>query len=177
MAGPWGRIPVSNRRILIHTRHCRPCALHRDADRDVSILCSRRNSDTPPPLTTRRSRSMTRRARTQLYLVIPLGNKGPPIITRPRWIFLRRTLHTPGYRPSSAPCPTFEACSSTTATSNMLCDHPPACPPSCDHCLAYDRHTRSLCSAPPASAGSKWCAVHEELQVSHIPASGRRSQP
>ncbi|KAL8283094.1 hypothetical protein RQP46_005872 [Phenoliferia psychrophenolica] len=47
----------------------------------------------------------------------------------------------------------------------MLCDHPPACPPSCGHCLAFDRITRSLCSLAPASASSKWCAVHEELQA------------
>lgn len=47
----------------------------------------------------------------------------------------------------------------------MLCDHPPACPPSCGHCLAFDNITRALCTLAPASTGSKWCAVHEELQV------------
>ncbi|KAM0755569.1 hypothetical protein T439DRAFT_351342 [Meredithblackwellia eburnea MCA 4105] len=46
----------------------------------------------------------------------------------------------------------------------MLCDHPPACPPECDHCLAFDRLTRTLCSRAPCP-GSKWCAVHEELQA------------
>lgn len=45
------------------------------------------------------------------------------------------------------------------------CTHPPLCPPSCDHCLAYDRLTRNLCARLPASAGSKWCSIHEELQA------------
>ncbi|GAA5846226.1 hypothetical protein JCM3766R1_000756 [Sporobolomyces carnicolor] len=46
----------------------------------------------------------------------------------------------------------------------MHLDHPPPCPPSCDHCLAFDNITRALCSRTP-SPRSKWCSVHEELQA------------
>ncbi|BGP52585.1 hypothetical protein JCM8202v2_000140 [Rhodotorula sphaerocarpa] len=46
----------------------------------------------------------------------------------------------------------------------MHLNHPPPCPPQCDHCLAYDKVTGSLCSQPP-SRDSKWCEVHEELQA------------
>ncbi|GAA5867512.1 hypothetical protein JCM1840_002532 [Sporobolomyces johnsonii] len=46
----------------------------------------------------------------------------------------------------------------------MHLDHPPPCPPTCDHCLAYDNLARALCSRKP-SPNSKWCSVHEELQA------------
>ncbi|GAA6007538.1 uncharacterized protein JCM10292_003919 [Rhodotorula paludigena] len=46
----------------------------------------------------------------------------------------------------------------------MHLEHPPPCPPSCTHCLAYDNITRALCSRIP-SHNSKWCKVHEELQA------------
>ncbi|GAA6026098.1 hypothetical protein JCM11491_003279, partial [Sporobolomyces phaffii] len=46
----------------------------------------------------------------------------------------------------------------------MHLDHPPPCPPSCGHCLAFDNITRAICSRTP-SPRSKWCAVHEELQA------------
>ncbi|GAA5910583.1 uncharacterized protein JCM6883_003225 [Sporobolomyces salmoneus] len=46
----------------------------------------------------------------------------------------------------------------------MHLEHPPPCPPSCDHCLAFDNITRALCSRVP-SPRSKWCSVHEELQA------------
>ncbi|GAA5995448.1 hypothetical protein JCM5350_005978 [Sporobolomyces pararoseus] len=42
--------------------------------------------------------------------------------------------------------------------------HPAPCPPSCDHCLAFDNITRATCSRTP-SPRSKWCTVHEELQA------------
>ncbi|GAA6040956.1 hypothetical protein JCM8097_000509, partial [Rhodosporidiobolus ruineniae] len=43
-------------------------------------------------------------------------------------------------------------------------DHPPPCPPSCNHCLAYDNIARQSCSRAP-SHNSKWCSLHEELQA------------
>ncbi|GAA5899069.1 hypothetical protein JCM6882_004608 [Rhodosporidiobolus microsporus] len=46
----------------------------------------------------------------------------------------------------------------------MHFEHPPPCPPSCTHCLAYDNITRALCTRAP-SKHSKWCSVHEELQA------------
>ncbi|GAA5837303.1 hypothetical protein JCM9279_005646 [Rhodotorula babjevae] len=46
----------------------------------------------------------------------------------------------------------------------MHLEHPPPCPPSCTHCLAFDNHARAICSLPP-SPNSKWCPVHEELQA------------
>ncbi|GAA6063813.1 hypothetical protein JCM10212_001644 [Sporobolomyces blumeae] len=46
----------------------------------------------------------------------------------------------------------------------MHFDHPPPCPPTCHHCLAYDNVTRALCTQAP-SLNSKWCPVHEELQA------------
>ncbi|GAA5923748.1 uncharacterized protein JCM15063_003750 [Sporobolomyces koalae] len=46
----------------------------------------------------------------------------------------------------------------------MHLDHPPPCPPSCNHCLAFDNITRATCSRAP-SPRSKWCSVHEELQA------------
>ncbi|CDR35863.1 RHTO0S01e08878g1_1 [Rhodotorula toruloides] len=46
----------------------------------------------------------------------------------------------------------------------MHYEHPPPCPPSCGHCLAYDNIAKSPCTQP-ASSDSKWCAVHEELQA------------
>ncbi|GAA6010210.1 hypothetical protein JCM10207_005668 [Rhodosporidiobolus poonsookiae] len=46
----------------------------------------------------------------------------------------------------------------------MHLEHPPPCPPSCTHCLAYDNLTRALCARTP-SRNSKWCSVHEELQA------------
>ncbi|GAA5858315.1 hypothetical protein JCM8547_004645 [Rhodosporidiobolus lusitaniae] len=46
----------------------------------------------------------------------------------------------------------------------MHLEHPPLCPPSCTHCLAFDNITRALCSRTP-SYNSKWCSVHEELQA------------
>ncbi|GAA5940278.1 hypothetical protein JCM1841_003586 [Sporobolomyces salmonicolor] len=46
----------------------------------------------------------------------------------------------------------------------MHLNHPPPCPPTCDHCLAYDNLARALCSRKP-SPNSKWCSVHEELQA------------
>ncbi|GAA5882796.1 hypothetical protein JCM16303_002461 [Sporobolomyces ruberrimus] len=46
----------------------------------------------------------------------------------------------------------------------MHFDHPPPCPPSCDHCLAFDNITRDVCRHAP-SPRSKWCPVHEELQA------------
>ncbi|GAA5975088.1 hypothetical protein JCM11641_000027 [Rhodosporidiobolus odoratus] len=46
----------------------------------------------------------------------------------------------------------------------MHLEHPPLCPPSCQHCLAYDNHTRALCTRAPSHA-SKWCSIHEELQA------------
>lgn len=71
------------------------------------------------------------------------------------------SLHALGMLPPALP-------SASASGSASDCDHPPRCPEECTHCLAYDRHTRSLCSQAPASSGSKWCAVHEELQVSPI---------
>ncbi|GAA6047777.1 hypothetical protein NBRC10513_003568 [Rhodotorula toruloides] len=46
----------------------------------------------------------------------------------------------------------------------MHYEHPPPCPSSCGHCLAYDNIAKSPCSQP-ASSDSKWCTVHEELQA------------
>ncbi|GAA5917868.1 hypothetical protein JCM8208_006524 [Rhodotorula glutinis] len=46
----------------------------------------------------------------------------------------------------------------------MHIEHPPPCPPTCTHCLAFDNHARAICSLPP-SPNSKWCPVHEELQA------------
>ncbi|GAA5836185.1 hypothetical protein JCM11251_007390 [Rhodosporidiobolus azoricus] len=46
----------------------------------------------------------------------------------------------------------------------MHFEHPPPCPPSCTHCLAYDNITRAICTRAP-SQNSKWCAQHEELQA------------
>ncbi|GAA5878825.1 hypothetical protein JCM3774_000976 [Rhodotorula dairenensis] len=46
----------------------------------------------------------------------------------------------------------------------MHLEHPPPCPPVCDHCLAFDSVARALCSRAP-SPGSKWCELHEELQA------------
>ncbi|BGP28508.1 hypothetical protein JCM10296v2_000243 [Rhodotorula toruloides] len=46
----------------------------------------------------------------------------------------------------------------------MHYEHPPPCPPSCGHCLAYDNIAKSPCTQS-ASSDSKWCAVHEELQA------------
>ncbi|GAA5956254.1 hypothetical protein JCM3765_005607 [Sporobolomyces pararoseus] len=46
----------------------------------------------------------------------------------------------------------------------MHLDHPAPCPPSCNHCLAFDNVTRATCSRTP-SPRSKWCTVHEELQA------------
>lgn len=78
-------------------------------------------------------------------------------------------LHTPHPLSPSQP--------SSRLMPSSDCEHPPACPAECHHCLAYDRHTRSLCSRLPASQGSKWCAIHEELQVSpRCPASASAAQ-
>ncbi|BGP36264.1 hypothetical protein JCM10449v2_000162 [Rhodotorula kratochvilovae] len=46
----------------------------------------------------------------------------------------------------------------------MHLEHPPPCPPSCTHCLAFDNLTRATCTQVP-SPKSKWCRVHEELQA------------
>ncbi|GAA6047568.1 hypothetical protein JCM3770_005812 [Rhodotorula araucariae] len=46
----------------------------------------------------------------------------------------------------------------------MHLEHPPACPPSCTHCLAFDNLTHAICKHRPAP-NSKWCRVHEELQA------------
>ncbi|TNY21682.1 hypothetical protein DMC30DRAFT_415849 [Rhodotorula diobovata] len=46
----------------------------------------------------------------------------------------------------------------------MHLEHPPPCPPTCTHCLAFDNHARAVCTLPP-SPNSKWCKVHEELQA------------
>ncbi|BGP12271.1 hypothetical protein JCM10213_000034 [Rhodosporidiobolus nylandii] len=46
----------------------------------------------------------------------------------------------------------------------MHLEHPPPCPPSCTHCLAYDNLTSAICTRTP-SDGSKWCPAHEELQA------------
>lgn len=58
---------------------------------------------------------------------------------------------------------------SSKLTDSLPSLNSPPCPPSCGHCLAYDNIAKSPCTQP-ASSDSKWCAVHEELQVGPLAA-------